>query len=116
MRHQRYSSRFGRDTAHRKAMFRNLLISLFEHDKIRTTEAKAKTIRPFAERLITLAKNDTQAARRRAYQKLQNNAAVNRLFNELGPRYADRDGGYTRILKLGPRQGDCAPMAYIELV
>ena len=118
MRHRRTGRKLGRDAAHRKAMFANMAGSLFEHGRIRTTEAKAKELRPIAERLITLARNDPTdvAAQRHAVAYLRSKDAVHTLFHQVAPRFVDRPGGYTRIVKLGPRQGDAAPMAYIELV
>ncbi len=97
-------------------MFRNMAASLIEHELIKTTATKAKALRPVIEPLITLAKQDTVANRRLAFARIRSNAAVAKLFVELGPRYQDRPGGYTRILKCGRRAGDAAPMAYIELV
>lgn len=97
-------------------MFANMSASLFEHEVIKTTVPKAKELRRVAEPLITLAKNDSVANRRLAFSRLRSKAAVGKLFSELGPRYEDRPGGYTRILRAGFRQGDAAPMAYIELV
>ena len=118
MRHRRTGRKFGRDSAHRKALFSNLAGSLFEHGRIRTTEAKAKELRPIAEKLITLARKDPTdvAAQRQAVAYLRSKDAVHRLFHEVAPRFTERPGGYTRIIKLGPRPGDAAPMAYIELV
>ena len=118
MRHRRSGRKFGRDAAHRKALFSNLAGSLFEHGRIRTTEAKAKELRPIAEKLITLARKDPGdvAAQRQAVSYLRSKDAVHRLFHEVAPRFTERPGGYTRIVKLGPRPGDSAPMAYIELV
>jgi large subunit ribosomal protein L17 len=118
VRHRRTGRKFGRDASHRKALFSNLAGSLFEHGRIRTTEAKAKELRPIAERLITLARKDPGdvAAQRQAVAYLRNKDAVHRLFHEVAPRFTERPGGYTRIIKLGPRPGDAAPMAYIELV
>ena len=118
MRHRRAGRKFGRDAAHRKALFSNLCGSLFEHGRIRTTEAKAKELRPIAEQLITLARKDPGdvAAQRQAVAYLRSKDAVHRLFHEVAPRFTERPGGYTRIVKLGPRPGDAAPMAYIELV
>jgi large subunit ribosomal protein L17 len=118
VRHRRTGRKFGRDASHRKALFSNLAGSLFEHGRIRTTEAKAKELRPIAERLITLARKDPAnvAAQRQAVAYLRNKDAVHRLFHEVAPRFTERPGGYTRIVKLGPRPGDAAPMAYIELV
>jgi large subunit ribosomal protein L17 len=118
VRHRRTGRKFGRDSAHRKALFSNLAGSLFEHGRIRTTEAKAKELRPIAEKLITLARKDPGdvAAQRQAVAYLRSKDAVHRLFHEVAPRFTERPGGYTRIVKLGPRPGDAAPMAYIELV
>jgi large subunit ribosomal protein L17 len=118
VRHRRAGRKFGRDAAHRKALFSNLCGSLFEHGRIRTTEAKAKELRPIAEQLITLARKDPGdvAAQRQAVAYLRSKDAVHRLFHEVAPRFTERPGGYTRIVKLGPRAGDAAPMAYIELV
>ncbi|HET6847228.1 MAG TPA: 50S ribosomal protein L17 [Gaiellales bacterium] len=118
MRHRRTGRKFGRDSAHRKALFSNMAGSLFEHGRIRTTEAKAKELRPIAEKLITLARKDPGdvAAQRQAVAYLRSKDAVHRLFHEVAPRFTERPGGYTRIVKLGPRPGDAAPMAYIELV
>jgi large subunit ribosomal protein L17 len=118
VRHRRTGRKFGRDSAHRKALFSNMAGSLFEHGRIRTTEAKAKELRPIAEKLITLARKDPGdvAAQRQAVAYLRSKDAVHRLFHEVAPRFTERPGGYTRIVKLGPRPGDAAPMAYIELV
>jgi large subunit ribosomal protein L17 len=116
MRHQKAGRKLNRNSAHRKAMFRNMASSLFEHEIIKTTVPKAKELRRVAEPLITLAKEDSVAHRRRAFDRLRDRDAVTKLFNELGPRYADRPGGYLRILKCGFRPGDNAPMAYVELV
>ncbi|MDE0421926.1 MAG: 50S ribosomal protein L17 [Gammaproteobacteria bacterium] len=116
MRHRKSGRQLNRTSAHRKAMFANMSVSLFEHEVIKTTVPKAKELRRVAEPLITLAKNDTVANRRLAFSRLRSKAAVGKLFTEIGPRYGDRPGGYTRILKAGYRKGDAAPMAYIELV
>ncbi len=116
MRHRVAHRKLGRTTEHRISLLRNLTASLFIHERIRTTLAKAKELRPFAERLITLSKKDSLHARRRALRIMVHKEAVAKLFRDLSARFADRPGGYTRILKLGPRQGDGAPMAYIELV
>lgn len=116
MRHRKSGRQLNRTSAHRKAMFRNLSISLIEHEVIKTTLAKAKELRRHAEPLITLARDDTVAHRRLAFARIGDKASVGKLFAELGPRYRDRPGGYTRILKCGYRAGDAAPMAYIELV
>ncbi|MDF2182708.1 50S ribosomal protein L17 [Neptuniibacter sp. CAU 1671] len=116
MRHRNSGRNFSRTSAHRKAMFKNMAVSLFEHELIRTTLPKAKELRRYAEPLITLAKNDTVANRRLAFARTGSKQAVGKLFNELGPRYGTRPGGYLRILKCGFRPGDNAPMAYVELV
>jgi len=116
MRHRQSGRQLNRNSAHRKAMFRNMTVSLVEHELIRTTLPKAKELRGFAEPLITLAKKDSVANRRLAFDRTRNKAAVGKLFNELGPRYRTRPGGYIRILKCGYRAGDRAPMAYVELV
>ena len=116
MRHRVAHRKLGRTTEHRISLLRNLAASLFIHERIRTTLAKAKELRPFAERLITLSKKDSLHARRQALRIMVHREAVNKLFRDLSARFADRPGGYTRILKLGPRRGDGAPMAYIELV
>jgi large subunit ribosomal protein L17 len=108
--------KLNRNSSHRKAMFRNMASSLFEHEMIKTTVPKAKELRRVAEPLITLAKEDSVAHRRLAFDRLRNRKVVTKLFNELGPRYVDRPGGYLRILKCGHRAGDQAPMAYVELV
>ncbi|MCW8987282.1 MAG: 50S ribosomal protein L17 [Gammaproteobacteria bacterium] len=116
MRHRQSGRQLNRNSSHRKAMFKNMSASLFDHELIRTTVAKAKELRRTAEKLITLAKVDSVANRRLAYSRLRDRDAVTKLFNELGPRYATRPGGYLRILKCGFRTGDKAPMAYVELV
>ena len=118
MRHRRSGRKLGRDASHRKALFSNMAGSLFEHGRIRTTEAKAKELRPIAEKLITLARKDPSdvAAQRNAVAYLRSKDAVHRLFHEVAPRFTERPGGYTRIIKIGPRPGDAAPMVYIELV
>jgi large subunit ribosomal protein L17 len=116
MRHARAGRKLGRDSAHRKALYSNLAGALIEHGRIETTEAKAKAVRPFAEKLITLGKRGDLHARRLALAELRSNDVVHLLFAEVAPRFAERPGGYTRIVKLGPRQGDSAPMAYLELV
>ena len=116
MRHRKSGRQLNRTSSHRKAMFANMSASLFEHEIIKTTVPKAKELRRVAEPLITLAKNDTVANRRLAFGRLRSKAAVGKLFAELGPRYEERPGGYTRILKAGYRHSDAAPMAYIELV
>ena len=116
MRHRNSGKQLSRNSSHRKAMFRNMTASLVEHEIIRTTVIKAKELRSVAEPLITLAKRDSVANRRLAFNRTRNKAAVGKLFTVLGPRYADRPGGYIRILKCGVRPGDSAPMAYVELV
>ncbi len=116
MRHRKSGRKFNRNSSHRKAMFRNMSASLFEHELIRTTLAKAKELRGKAEPLITLAKDDSVANRRLAFDRLRNREIVTKLFEELGPRYKERPGGYLRVLKCGFRPGDNAPMAYVELV
>lgn len=116
MRHRYSGRKLSRTGAHRRAMFRNMTTSLVEHELIKTTLPKAKELRRFAEPLITLAKQDSVANRRLAFSRLQDKAAVGKLFTELAPRYESRPGGYIRILKCGFRSGDAAPMAYVELV
>jgi len=116
MRHRKSGRKFSRTSAHRKAMFRNMTASLVEHELIKTTLPKAKELRRVAEPLITLSKNDSVANRRLAFSRLRDDAAVAKLFDELGPRYNERPGGYLRILKCGFRAGDNAPMAFVELV
>lgn len=116
MRHLKSGRKFNRPSSHRRALFRNLSISLIEHESIKTTLPKAKDLRGVLEPLITLSKVDTVANRRTAFNRLRNKAAVAKLFNELGPRFSKRPGGYLRILKSGFRKGDAAPVAYIELV
>lgn len=116
MRHRKSGRKFNRTSAHRQAMFRNMAVSLFEHGAIKTTLPKAKELRRVAEPLITLAKEDSVANRRLAFARTRSDAAVGKLFNELGPRYKERPGGYLRVLKMGFRAGDNAPMAYVELV
>lgn len=116
MRHQKSGRKLNRNSSHRKAMFRNMATSLFEHEIIKTTVPKAKELRRVAEPLLTLAKEDSVAHRRLAFDRLRSKQAVGKLFDELGPRYVERPGGYLRILKCGYRAGDKAPMAYVELV
>jgi large subunit ribosomal protein L17 len=116
MRHQKSGRKLNRNSSHRKAMFRNMTASLFEHEIIKTTLPKAKELRRVAEPLLTLAKQDSVAHRRLAFDRLRSKAAVGKLFDELGPRYVERPGGYLRILKCGFRAGDKAQMAYVELV
>ncbi|WP_444934812.1 50S ribosomal protein L17 [Microbulbifer sp. JTAC008] len=116
MRHRYSGRKFSRTSAHRKAMFKNMSASLVEHELIKTTLAKAKELRRVAEPLITLAKKDSVANRRLAFARIRDKDAVRKLFDELGPRYEARPGGYIRIMKCGFRAGDKAPMAYVELV
>jgi len=116
MRHLKSGRKLNRNSSHRKAMFRNMASSLFEHEIIKTTVPKAKELRRVAEPLITLAKEDSVAHRRQAFDRLRDRDVVTKLFNELGPRYSERPGGYLRIMKCGYRAGDKAPMAYVELV
>jgi large subunit ribosomal protein L17 len=116
MRHQRSGRKLGRDSAHRKALYSNLASALIEHGRIQTTEAKAKAVKPFAEKMITLGRRGDLHARRQALAALRSNDVVHRLFADVAPRFADRPGGYTRIVRLGPRQGDAAEMVYLELV
>ena len=116
MRHRHAGRQLNRNSSHRKAMFRNMAVSLIEHELIKTTLPKAKELRRFAEPLITKSKSDSVANRRLAFSRLRDDAAVGKLFAELGPRYQERPGGYLRILKCGYRPGDKAPMAYVELV
>jgi large subunit ribosomal protein L17 len=116
MRHHRSGKKLGRDSAHRKALYSNLTSALIEHGRIRTTEAKAKAVRPIAEQMITLGRRGDVHARRQALAYLRSQDVVHKLFSDVGPRFSDRPGGYSRIVKLGPRPGDAAPMAYLELV
>lgn len=116
MRHRKSGRKFNRTSSHREAMFKNMTVSLFEHELIKTTLPKAKELRRVAEPLITLAKTDNVAKRRLAFARLRDRDMVTKLFNELAPRYKDRPGGYLRVLKCGYRPGDSAPMAYVELV
>ena len=116
MRHRESGRKLNRNSSHRKAMFRNMAASLLDHELIKTTLPKAKELRRVAEPLITLAKNDSVANRRLAFDRLRDRGVVSKLFNELGPRYQARPGGYLRILKCGFRSGDNAPMAIVELV
>ena len=116
MRHQRSGKKLGRDSAHRKALYSNLAGALIEHGRIRTTVAKAKAVKPFAEKMITLGKRGDLHARRQALAALRSNDVVHRLFADVAPRFTERPGGYTRIVRLGQRQGDAAEMVYLELV
>jgi large subunit ribosomal protein L17 len=117
LRHRRNRHKLSRDAAHRKALLRNLSRDLIEHERIRTSQAKAKAVKPQVERLITLAKRGDLHARRRALSALgQDRFVVHKLFEEVAPRYAERPGGYTRIVKLGPRRSDSTEMVFLELV
>ena len=116
MRHHRSGKKVGRDSAHRKALYANLAGSLIEHGRIKTTEAKAKAVKPIAEKMITLGRRGDLAARRQALAYLRSQQIVHHLFAEVAPRFADRPGGYSRIVKIGPRYGDAAEMVYLELV
>lgn len=116
MRHRKSGRQLNRNSSHRKAMFRNMACSLLRHELIKTTLPKAKELRRVAEPMITLAKSDSVAKRRLAFDRLRDDEVVGKLFNELGPRYKERPGGYLRILKCGYRPGDKAPMAFVELV
>jgi large subunit ribosomal protein L17 len=115
MRHKKSGRRLGRNSSHRKAMFRNMAASMLKHETIRTTLPKAKELRRVVEPLITLAKEDSVANRRLAFNRLRDKEVVGKLFNDLGPRFKARPGGYLRILKMGPRPGDAAPMAIVML-
>lgn len=116
MRHRKKGRQLSRSPSHKKATLRNMATELFRHERIRTTKAKAKELRPYAERLITIARDDTVHARRKVARKIADRDVLGKLFDDIGPRFADRPGGYTRILKLGPRRSDSAEMALIELV
>ena len=116
MRHRRAGSKLGRDSAHRRALYSNLAGALIEHGRIKTTQAKAKAVKPFAEQMITLGKRGDLHARRLALAELRSQDVVHLLFADVAPRFADRPGGYTRIVKLGPRLGDAAEMVYLEFV
>ena len=116
MRHRKSGRKLGRNSSHRKAMFRNMATSLVRHETIKTTLPKAKELRRVVEPLITLAKEDDVAKRRLAFDRLRDKEAVGKLFNDLGPRFKNRPGGYLRILKTGPRPGDAAQMAIVQLV
>src|SRR5437016_10026662 len=115
MRHRKDGFKLGRVTAHRWALFRNLLVALFRHERITTTEAKAKAVRGLAEHMITLAKRENLHARRQVLSMVPDTEVVGRLFDTIAARFADRNGGYTRIIKTGPRPGDGAPMVFLEL-
>jgi large subunit ribosomal protein L17 len=116
MRHQRSGKKLGRDSSHRRALYANLASQLIEHERIQTTLAKAKAVKPLAEQMITLGRRGDIHARRQAVAFLGSKDIVHKLFDELGPRYAERPGGYSRIIRLGPRPGDAAEMVYLELV
>jgi large subunit ribosomal protein L17 len=116
MRHRKDGYKLGRRGDHRLAMFRNLLTALFRHERVLTTEAKAKAIRGTADEMVTLAKRESLHARRQALSMMPDTAVVGRLFDTIAARFADRHGGYTRIIHVGPRPGDAAPMVYLELV
>jgi large subunit ribosomal protein L17 len=116
MRHRVAGRKFSRHTQHRELMFRNMLVSLLEHERIKTTLAKGKELRSWADRIITLGKRGTLHARRRAFALLRDKGIVKKLFDEIAPKFKDRAGGYTRVYKLGWRQGDAAPLSLVELV
>ena len=116
MRHQKTRHKLSRDASHRKALLANLCVEVIDHERIKTTEAKAKAVKPFAEKMITLGKRGDLHARRLAMAELRSNDVVHKLFSDVAPRFAERNGGYTRVVKLGPRQGDAASMALLELV
>jgi large subunit ribosomal protein L17 len=116
MRHQRSGKKLGRDSAHRRSLYANLAGALISHGRIKTTQAKAKAVKPFAEQMITLGKRGDLAARRQAIAELRSKDVVRVLFDDVAPRFVDRPGGYSRIVKLGPRHGDAAEMVYLELV
>ena len=116
MRHHKAGKKLGRDSSHRKALYANLAGALIEHGRIKTTEAKAKAVKPIAEQMITLGRRGDIHSRRQATAYLRSQDVVHKLFSEVAPRFADRPGGYSRIVKLGPRAGDSADMVYLELV
>jgi large subunit ribosomal protein L17 len=116
VRHHRSGRKLGRDASHRKALYANLAGALIEHGRIKTTAAKAKEVKPVAEQMITLGKRGGVHARRQALAFLRSQDVVHKLFSDVGPRFADRPGGYTRIIRIGPRPGDAAEMVYLELV
>lgn len=116
MRHRNAHRKFSRTSAHRVAMFRNLATALLRHERIRTTDAKAKDLRGYVERLITLSKRGDLAARRQVAMSIQDQEVLHKLFAEIGPRFKDRPGGYTRVVKIGHRRGDNAPMSQVELI
>jgi large subunit ribosomal protein L17 len=116
MRHRKSGRKLGRDSAHRKALYSNLAGAVIEHGRIRTTEAKAKEVRPLVEELVTLGKRGDLSAHRQAVGVLRSKGTAHKLFSEIAPRFGDRPGGYTRIVKIGPRAGDAARMVYLEFV
>jgi large subunit ribosomal protein L17 len=116
VRHRRAGRKLGRDASHRKALYANLASALIEHGRIKTTAAKAKEVKPIAEQMITLGRRGGVHARRQALAYLRSQDVVHKLFSDVGPRFADRNGGYSRIVRIGPRQGDAAEMVYLELV
>jgi large subunit ribosomal protein L17 len=116
VRHARTGRKLGRDASHRRALYANLACSLIEHGRIKTTEAKAKAVKPYAEKMITLGRRGDLHARRQVLAELHSQEIVHQLFTDVAPRMADRPGGYTRIVKIGPRPGDAADMVYLELV
>jgi len=116
VKHRRSGRKLGRDASHRKALYANLTSALIEHGRIKTTAAKAKEVRPVAEQMITLGRRGGVPARRQALKYLRSQDVVHKLFSEVGPRFVDRPGGYSRIVRIGPRQGDAAEMVYLELV
>jgi large subunit ribosomal protein L17 len=116
MRHGRTGKKLGRDSSHRRALYANLACSLIEHGRIKTTEAKAKAVKPYAEKMITLGRRGDLHSRRQVLSELHSQEVVHQLFADVAPRMADRPGGYTRIVKIGPRPGDAAAMVYLELV
>ncbi|HKK90329.1 MAG TPA: 50S ribosomal protein L17 [Desulfobacteraceae bacterium] len=116
MRHRKSGAKLNRTSSHRKAMFRNMVTSLFKHNRIKTTDAKAKELRKLADRMVTLAKRGDLHARRQAFSVIREKDVVHQLFNDAADKFGNRQGGYTRIIKLGPRSGDAASMSMIELV
>jgi large subunit ribosomal protein L17 len=116
VRHHKSGRKLGRDASHRKALYANLTGALIEHGRIKTTVAKAKEVRPVAEQMITLGRRGGVHARRQALKFLRSQDVVHKLFDDVGPRFKDREGGYSRIVRIGPRLGDAAEMAYLELV
>jgi large subunit ribosomal protein L17 len=116
VRHARTGKKLGRDASHRRALYANLACSLIEHGRIKTTEAKAKAVKPYAEKMITLGRRGDLHARRQVLSELRSQEVVHQLFSDVAPRMAERPGGYTRIVKIGPRAGDAADMVYLEFV